>query len=109
MGATQYYHGIFKPPSSPAGVHTQGCIADVTGASAPTTAASVVYTPMGGTGVDVLTIAGVSLTIAYNTSATQTVTDAKSVLKDGVTVGSTVAGAGLVSTVSKLFLSLIHI
>ncbi len=99
---TSYYHGIFVPPSSPSNVLPQGVIADVTGASAPSTAASVTYTPMSTTGVDQLWIAGQLLTISYNTSASQTVTDATSVLKDAVTVGSTVGSAALSSTVSKM-------
>ena len=102
--ATQYYNGIFVPPSSPSNVLSQGCLADVTGASAPSTAASVTYTPMTATGVDQLFIAGEVLTISYNTSATQTVTDVKSVLKDGVTVGSSTGSVALTGTVSKMFL-----
>ena len=86
--ATSYYRGIFKPPSSPNGVQNQGCIADVTGASAPTVASSVTYTPMTATGVDALYIDDQVLTVSFNTSPTQTVTDITSVLKDGVTVGS---------------------
>lgn len=102
--ATSYYRGIFKPPASPNGVQNQGCIADVTGAVAPTTAASVTYTPMSTTGVDQIYIDDQVLTVSYNSSAAQTVTDAKSVLKDGVTVGSTTASAGLVGSISKYFL-----
>jgi hypothetical protein len=94
--ATQYYHGIFTPPSSPSNVISQGVVADVTGSSAPSTAASVTYTPMSTTGVDTVFIAGEPLTVTYNTSATQTVTDAKAILAG---TGS----AGLVGTVSKLF------
>jgi hypothetical protein len=103
--ATQYYHGIFVPPSSPSNVIKQGVVADVTGATAPSTAASVTYTPMSTTGVDILFIAGTSITISFNSTATQTCTDAKSVIKDGVTVGSTVAGSGLVGTMNKLFIT----
>ena len=102
--ATSYYRGIFKPPSSPNGVLSQGCIADVTGSVAPTTASSVTYTPMTATGVDQLYIDDQVLTVSFNTSPTQTVTDATSVLKDGVTVGSTTASAGLVGSISKYFL-----
>jgi len=94
--ATSYYHGIFTPPSSPANVIKQGVLADVTGASAPATAASVTYTPMSGTGVDTLFIAGVPVTVTYNTSATQTVTDTKTLL-------TSTGGDALVGTVSKLF------
>ena len=93
--STSFYNGIFKPPSSANGVITQGVIADVTGASAPSTAASVTYTPMSTTGVDTLYIAGVPVTVTYNTSATQTVTDTKTLL---TSTGSN----GLVGTVSKL-------
>ncbi len=102
--ATSYYNGIFKPPSSTSNVVPQGVIADVTGASAPSTAASVTYTPMSATGVDQLFIAGVPLTVSYNTSPTQTVTDIKSVLKDAVTVGSSTGSTALTSTVSKMLL-----
>ena len=100
--ATSYYRGIFKPPSSPNGVQNQGCIADVTGASAPTVASSVTYTPMTATGVDALYIDDQVLTVSFNTSPTQTVTDITNVLQDGVTVGSSTASAGLVGTMSKL-------
>lgn len=94
--ATSYYHGIFTPPSSPSNVISQGVVADVTGASAPSTAASITYTPMTGTGVDTLYIAGIPLTVTFNTSATQTVTDAKTLL-------TSTGSAALVGTVSKLF------
>lgn len=87
--ATSYYHGIYKPPSSPNGVIKQGCIADVTGSTAPTTAASVTYTPMTTTGVDTLYINGLPIDITYNTSATQTVTDAKTALGNGGTAVNT--------------------
>ncbi len=95
--STSYYHGIFKPPASTQGVITQGVIADVTGASAPSTFASVTYTPMTATGVDTIFIEGVPLTVTFNASATQTVTDATALL-------NSTGSVGLVGTVSKLLL-----
>lgn len=96
--ATQYYHGIFTPPSSPSNVITQGVVADVTGASAPSTAASVTYTPMSTTGVDTLFINGIPVTVTFNTSATQTVTDTKAIL-------NSTGGDPLVGTFSKMLVA----
>ena len=96
--ATSYYHGIFTPPSSPNGVIKQGVIADVTGATAPTTAASVTYTPPSGAGIDTLIINGLPLDITYNTSATQTVTDAKTALANGGTAVNTTTVGSLALT-----------
>jgi hypothetical protein len=95
---TSYYHGIFKPPSSTSNVLPQGVVADVTGASAPSTKASVTYTPMSTTGVDILWINGQPLTVTYNTSATQTVTDAAAII-------NSTGAAGLVGTFSKQLLA----
>src|SRR5689334_7998090 len=94
--ATSYYHGIFTPPSSPSNVIKQGCLADVTGATAPSTAASVTYTPMTATGVDTLFIAGEPLTVTFDTDAATTITATKAIL-------NSTGSAGLVGTVSKLF------
>src|SRR5262249_43558012 len=77
-------------------VITQGVVADVTGASAPSTAASVTYTPMASTGVDTLVIGGQPLTVTFNTDAATTVSDAKTLL-------TSTGAVGLVGTVSKLF------
>ena len=105
--ATSYYHGIFTPPSSPNGVIKQGVIADVTGATAPTTAASVTYTPPSGAGIDTLIINGLPLDITYNTSATQTVTDAKTALANGGTAvnTTTVGSLALTGYASKALLA----
>jgi hypothetical protein len=95
--ATSYYHGIFTPPSSTSNVLPQGVVADVTGASAPSTAASVTYTPMTATGVDTLFINGQPLTVTFDTDAATTVTAAKALL-------NSTGAAGLVGTVAKEFL-----
>jgi hypothetical protein len=95
---TSYYHGIFVPPSSPSNVIVQGVVADVTGASAPSVAASVTYTPMTATGVDTLLINGMPLTVTFNTDAATTVTDAKAIINSS-------GAAGLVGTFSKTMLA----
>ena len=101
--ATSYYHGIFVPPSSPSNVIKQGCIADVTGSVAPTTNASFTYTPMGGAGTDILYVNGQSMVIGYNTSATQTVTDAKASIAAPVTTTNCVGNLAFSSMVAEMF------
>src|ERR1017187_7649005 len=76
---TSYYHGIFIPPSAPSNTGPAGAMADTTGAIVPTTQSSATYVPPTSS-TDAITIGGVPITVTFNTSATQTVTDTKALI-----------------------------
>ena len=95
--AASYYHGIFIPPSSPSGTGPAGAMADVTGTSLPT-ASAVIYTPPTSS-TDAITIAGIQITVTFNTSATQTVTDTKALIALNGTLSTLVKATGTTTLV----------